>query len=195
MRKITALTNQTLYDIALEHIGTIEGVTMLIELNPGKRLDTPLVTGETIFIPDEATVPAVVSYYLKNNIHPISSLADQSPEAVLPIIETGTWLTIEGDIIVSLLHTSLQFVWNEDRDRYEAEISTEGSAAQLIADALFLIQTVAELSCEVLVNSAWNEVAVETVNGAMSFTASNVEAICLFAAADPGQVTMTIKIQ
>jgi hypothetical protein len=168
---------------------------MLIELNPGKLLDTPLVTGETIFIPDEATVPAVVSYYLKNNIHPISSLADQSPEAVLPIIETGTWLTIEGDIIVSLLHTSLQFVWNEDRDRYEAEISTEGSAAQLIADALFLIQTVAELSCEVLVNSAWNEVAVETVNGAMSFTASNVEAICLFAAADPGQVTMTIKIQ
>ena len=72
MKTITSLTGQTLYDIALQEMGSAEGVFDILELNPLLRLDIAIPTGTNVFVPDTVIKPAVVDYYTRNGIHPVS---------------------------------------------------------------------------------------------------------------------------
>ncbi|MEI6899247.1 MAG: hypothetical protein WCL00_05175 [Bacteroidota bacterium] len=72
MKTIVSLTGQTLYDIALQEMGSAEGVFDILELNPLLRLDIAIPTGTNVFVPDTVIKPAVVDYYTRNSIHPVS---------------------------------------------------------------------------------------------------------------------------
>lgn len=75
MRTILALQGQTVFDIALEHMGTAEAVFTLLELNPTLRPDRELDAGDEVTLPDDPAKPLVVAYYTANDIHPIGHIA------------------------------------------------------------------------------------------------------------------------
>ncbi|KAA6327240.1 hypothetical protein EZS27_023765 [termite gut metagenome] len=63
MKKIAVLPSQTLYDLALQHYGTVEAVGELFALNPDLRnegdqedfyFDLPVSTGAEITIDEES---------------------------------------------------------------------------------------------------------------------------------------------
>jgi len=75
MRTVVALQGQTLFDIALEYMGTAEAVFTLLELNPTLRPDRELDSGEVVSMPDDPAKPLVVAYYFANDIHPLGHIA------------------------------------------------------------------------------------------------------------------------
>lgn len=76
MRTIIAADKQTLWDIALQSMGTAESVFDILELNTGLRPDKEIAAGTEVYVPDEPAKPLVVAYYTENNIQPVSGVAD-----------------------------------------------------------------------------------------------------------------------
>lgn len=77
MKTIESVAGQTLFDIALQEMGSPGGVWDLLELNPALRLDVVIPTATTVFVPDTVIKPAVVDYYSRNNIKPISEIGSE----------------------------------------------------------------------------------------------------------------------
>jgi hypothetical protein len=75
MRTIIAAQGQTVWDIALESMGTCEAVFDIIKLNSTLRPDQELEIGTEVIVPDTPTNPLVVAYYTANNIKPVSGIA------------------------------------------------------------------------------------------------------------------------
>lgn len=76
MKTIESLTGQTLFDIAIQEMGSPEGVWDILELNPELRIDIVIPTGTTVYVPDTLIKPAVVDYYTRNGIKPVSNSGD-----------------------------------------------------------------------------------------------------------------------
>lgn len=75
MRTIISAPGQTVWDIALQSMGTCEAVFQILALNSSLRPDTELPEGTEVFVPDQPTKPLVVAYYTSNNIQPVSGIA------------------------------------------------------------------------------------------------------------------------
>ncbi len=76
MRVIIAAEKQTVWDIALQSMGTCEAVFDILALNANLRPDQELIAGAEVLVPDLPTKPLVVAYYEANNIKPVSGIAE-----------------------------------------------------------------------------------------------------------------------
>lgn len=70
MRLILTSENQTVWDLALQYLGSVEGVFEILALNAFLRLDLALPEGQEVFIPDTVINQEVVNYYDQYSIIP-----------------------------------------------------------------------------------------------------------------------------
>ncbi|NPV35069.1 MAG: hypothetical protein HPY80_00210 [Bacteroidales bacterium] len=76
MKAITARKNQTVFDIALQELGSIEAVFDILAANSFLRPDKAIDEGQIIYIPSEIIKPSVVDYYKRNYIYPSTGNGD-----------------------------------------------------------------------------------------------------------------------
>lgn len=77
MKTVIALQDQTLFDIALQEMGSIEGVFDILASNAFLRLDMAIAAGTKILVPETVINASVVDYYTRNNIKPVSGLGEE----------------------------------------------------------------------------------------------------------------------
>jgi hypothetical protein len=77
MKTITANNNQTLFDLSLQTMGSIEGIWSLLDANPGMVADMSVPAGTRIVVPQPALNARVVEYYARYNIMPVSGLDEE----------------------------------------------------------------------------------------------------------------------
>lgn len=79
-KTVQILDRQTIWDIAIQEYGSVDGVFKLMNDNPEKvpSLDANLIPGDFLKILSGPTDNVNLDYYRKNNLHPvtISSNAD-----------------------------------------------------------------------------------------------------------------------
>ena len=97
---ITALHNQSLLDLALQHTGTIESVFELAEANNLNITDdvqagTPLYLGEGLGVTDE-----ILAYYTAKNLQPATAFSKEDEQVFERLEGISIW-AINLDFIVS----------------------------------------------------------------------------------------------
>ena len=97
---ITALHNQSLLDLALQHTGTIESVFELAEANNLNITDdvqagTPLYLGEGMGVRDE-----ILAYYTAKNLQPATAFSKEDEQVFERLEGISIW-AINLDFIVS----------------------------------------------------------------------------------------------
>ena len=97
---ITALHNQSLLDLALQHTGTIESVFELAEANNLNITDdvqagTPLYLGEGLGVRDE-----ILAYYTAKNLQPATAFSKEDEQVFERLEGISIW-AINLDFIVS----------------------------------------------------------------------------------------------
>lgn len=70
MNKVTVKNDQTIYDIAVQEYGSIEGIFWLMEDNPELNLQDDLVVGGQLLIRDSVIDPELKSYLQENGVSP-----------------------------------------------------------------------------------------------------------------------------
>jgi hypothetical protein len=75
-KKITVQPNQSVYDIAIQEYGSVEGVFLLMQDNPLiiTSLDVNLIMGTRLQILSLPLNKEIISYYKDNHIIPVSSI-------------------------------------------------------------------------------------------------------------------------
>ncbi len=97
MKTITTEANQTVWDIALQELGSAEGVFDILLANAFLRFDYSLPAGVNILIPEGLVrKPDVVDYYVKNNIHPATG------DGQLAVIDQENMIRIEQTLAYDL---------------------------------------------------------------------------------------------
>jgi hypothetical protein len=76
MKSITAQFGQTIFDISLQELGSIEGVFDLLEANPGLQLDMAVSVGTNVKKPTPVIDLRVAEYYSRNGITPVSDVVE-----------------------------------------------------------------------------------------------------------------------
>lgn len=71
--KIKVQTGQTLFDVALEYYGNIEGVALIFNDNPNISFDSVSEGDELNIRDDEPLDKPVVDYYKKRNYMPVTN--------------------------------------------------------------------------------------------------------------------------
>lgn len=74
MRIITAVAGQTIWDISLQEIGSVEAVFDILDANAGLQMDQTIPVGYPVRIPGSVINMRVVDYYVKNKTKPVSGL-------------------------------------------------------------------------------------------------------------------------
>lgn len=97
---ITALHNQSLLDLALQHTGTIESVFELTEANNLNITDdvqagTPLYLGEGLGVRNE-----ILAYYTAKNLQPATAFSKEDEQVFERLEGISIW-AISLDFIVS----------------------------------------------------------------------------------------------
>lgn len=97
---ITALHNQSLLDLALQHTGTIESVFELAEANALNITDdvqagAPLYLGEGLGVRNE-----ILSYYTAKNLQPATAFSKEDEQVFERLEGISIW-AINLDFIVS----------------------------------------------------------------------------------------------
>jgi len=97
---ITALHNQSLLDLALQHTGTIESVFELAEANSLNITDdvqagAPLYLGEGLGVRNE-----ILSYYTAKNLQPATAFTKEDEQVFERLEGISIW-AINLDFIVS----------------------------------------------------------------------------------------------
>jgi hypothetical protein len=80
MSKTTTYADQSVFDIALQATGSVEGVFDLLKANTGLQLDSHIAPGTILQLPGEAVKQEIVDYYFKNNIKPATGNIAGLPE-------------------------------------------------------------------------------------------------------------------
>ena len=80
MNNLTTYNNQSVFDIALQAYGSIEGVFELLKANAGLELDSHIAPGTVLQVTGEPVNKDVVDYYKKNNIKPATGNLDGLPD-------------------------------------------------------------------------------------------------------------------
>ena len=97
---ITALHNQSLLDLALQHTGTIESIFELAEANNLNITDdvqagAPLYLGEGLEVRNE-----ILSYYTAKNLQPATAFSKEDEQVFERLEGISIW-AINLDFIVS----------------------------------------------------------------------------------------------
>lgn len=97
---ITALHNQSLLDLALQHTGTIESVFELAEANALNITDdvqagAPLYLGEGLGVRNE-----ILNYYTAKNLQPATAFSKEDEQVAKRLEGISIW-AINLDFIVS----------------------------------------------------------------------------------------------
>jgi hypothetical protein len=74
MKRITALRDQTLFDIAIQQLGSVEGVFDILDANPSLRFDYSIPSGTKVWIPIATIDTNIIKFYDTNNLHPATGL-------------------------------------------------------------------------------------------------------------------------
>ena len=90
---ITALQNQSLFDIALQEYGDIEGLFFLMKANR-LSLHTTIKAGDVIKITERPINKWLVKYYKENGINP-ASYTDRTGNYIL--LENGNVILLENE--------------------------------------------------------------------------------------------------
>lgn len=99
---ITIQANQTLFDISIQEFGSIEAIFYILDVNPNLTIDSELVNGETILVPQrEPLNKKVVDYYDSLKIKSTSGSYSFSTEntnlpKVTHIDSDGTQITLDA---------------------------------------------------------------------------------------------------
>lgn len=75
--KITVGQGQTIYDIAIQEYGSIDGVDLLLKDNPSLDMATMLAPGSILHIKSEPIDKAIVDHYKINDIRPAGRLSSE----------------------------------------------------------------------------------------------------------------------
>jgi hypothetical protein len=100
MKTVIAQAGQTLFDIALQEMGSVEGVFDILDSNPFLRLDMAIPAGTKVLVPDTVLQPGIVDYYTRNSIHPASGLGEVitlTEEDMINITQTVDYDLTGGD--------------------------------------------------------------------------------------------------
>lgn len=98
--KITALHNQSLLDLALQHTGTIESVFEFAEANTLNITDD-VVVGNNLVLPAEAfTNKDILGYYTAKNLQPATAFTKEDEKVSKRLEGISIW-AINLDFIVS----------------------------------------------------------------------------------------------
>ena len=76
MRTVLASENQTIFDISIQELGSIEGVFGLLEVNPELQLDLAVPAGTKVKKAIPVIDVRVAEYYSRNKITPVSDIVD-----------------------------------------------------------------------------------------------------------------------
>lgn len=100
MKQVTAVTGQTLFDIALQEMGSAEGVFDILNSNPFLRLDMAIPGKTIVLVPEIILQQPVVDYYTLNGIKPVSGLGEEvtlNEEDMINITQTIEHELSDGD--------------------------------------------------------------------------------------------------
>jgi len=75
MKSVQVKDQQTVFDIAVQEYGSIEGVFDLLDGNDNLELDSDIVSG-TMLKTGTVIDQSIVGYYTKNNIVPATQFED-----------------------------------------------------------------------------------------------------------------------
>lgn len=101
MRTVISQWGQTVFDISLQEMGSIEGVITILQMNPTIQMDTVIPTGTLIYLPDNPLKPRVQSYYKKNGIVPVS---EWFPKIIT--IDQDVYIEMTGNVFSELVEVS-----------------------------------------------------------------------------------------
>lgn len=97
---ITALHNQSLLDLALQHTGTIESVFEFAEANAFNITDD-VVAGKTLVLPAEAfSNKDILNYYTAKNLQPATAFTKEDEQVFERLEGISIW-AINLDFIVT----------------------------------------------------------------------------------------------
>lgn len=77
MKTITALTGQTVFDIAIQEMGSVEGIFEILEVNAFLRIDMAIPAGTRVLVPERIISAPVQDYYTRNNLKPASGIGEE----------------------------------------------------------------------------------------------------------------------
>ena len=95
---ITALHNQSLLDLALQHTGTIESIFELAVLNE-KSITDDMVAGASLLI-GEISNKDILSYYTVKNIQPATAFSKEDEQVFERLDGISIW-AINLDFVVT----------------------------------------------------------------------------------------------
>lgn len=97
---ITALHNQSLLDLALQHTGTIESVFEFAEANTLNITDD-VVVGNNLVLPSEAfTNKDILGYYTAKNLQPATAFTKEDEKVAKRLEGISIW-AINLDFVVT----------------------------------------------------------------------------------------------
>jgi hypothetical protein len=97
---ITALHNQSLLDIALQHTGSIESVFEFAEAN-SLNITDDVQAGKTLVLPTEAfSNKDILNYYTSKNLQPATAFSKEDEQVAKRLEGISIW-AINLDFIVS----------------------------------------------------------------------------------------------
>ena len=97
---ITALHNQSLLDLALQHTGTIESVFEFAEAN-ALNITDDVQAGKTLVLSSEAfTNKDILAYYITKNIQPATALTKADEQVFERLGGISIW-AINLDFVVT----------------------------------------------------------------------------------------------
>ena len=97
---VTALHNQSLLDLALQHTGTIESVFDLAEAN-NLNITDDVQAGKTLVLPTEAfSNKDILAYYTAKNLQPATAFSKADEQVAKRIEGISIW-AINLDFVVT----------------------------------------------------------------------------------------------
>ena len=97
---ITALHNQSLLDLALQHTGTIESVFEFAEANAINITDD-VQAGKTLVLPAEAfSNKDILNYYIAKNLQPATAFSKEDEKVTKRLEGISIW-AINLDFVVT----------------------------------------------------------------------------------------------
>jgi hypothetical protein len=84
MTQVTILEQQTVFDLALQELGSAEGVFDILAANTTMSLDADLASGQKMIVSSTAINTTLVDTYLNNSIKPGNGIG-----AVIQVLGTA----------------------------------------------------------------------------------------------------------
>ncbi len=100
MKSVTAQSGQTVFDIALQEMGSIAGVFDLLEANPELQLDLAVPAGTKVNKPALVVNNLVAEYYSRNVINPVSGMGEEvqlTEKDLIMVVQTLDYDLVNGD--------------------------------------------------------------------------------------------------